>query len=1112
MILFSELLGLRGKFSLVVSLLGLIFLGIIWQYHATLNEALASFKHLHDVLEVKKTYALNIDRYIQEARRYEKNFLLRKDLADVRQVDSSVKKLLDEATLLSRVDSGGENTASQMVAHITTYQQRFNAVVAAWKLKGLDHNDGLQGRFRKAVHELEDLAVLFHSEPLLLNFLKIRKAEHNLLVHANRPNFDTIIRLIGVFRQHISASKIAASLQVQLNQKLDIYDTIIQSVPFDNNDHHDAMESAVRDSLMSSTQQVESLLAENMVSGLLQDILQLRRHEKDYLLRGHKKYLKWVLQELEMMTSQVVSSGLSQENKTKFTHFISSYQEDFVALVDQDNRIAQLSKEMKAEADQVRELVQQNVVMTERAFELEAQHRFSAIKQDALQMLWMALVAALVGAVFVLVIIGQMSQPFRKIQEVLSRISSGELHARIEGKLGGDEMGTIAMCINTMADKVEELIVSLKERSEKIIQLSGVMEQSPVSIVVTDLAGTIKYVNPKFTQVTGYTSVEALGKNPRILKSGNTPNTLYHEMWHALARGDEWQGEIENRKKSGELYWEHASISPVRDTEGKVAHYIAMKEDITNQKRMVAELVLAKESAEAGNRAKAEFLSIMSHELRTPLNAVLGFAEILSLDALSTDQREAVVNISNAGQSLLKILDDILTLSQVDSESIQTHTAPFDRQSLIESVLEGVRNQEREKAVEINHNMADDLSRVLVGDVKSIRMVLFNLLENAVKFTPVGGYVEITVTQEHGHENGKPMVHFAVSDTGIGIPCEKQEMIFLPFTQVDSSTIRAYGGAGLGLTVCKHLVALMNGKIWLESTLGQGSVFHVLLPLAQGWLPSVAENQSGVVAEKNSNEQAVARILPMARILIVEDDRVNQLVVARVLSRLGYQTELAQHGEQALELCADESFDLILMDCMMPVMDGFAATLALRQQELERGDGSRVPIIALTALSRKNVWEKCQQVGMDDYLAKPVRMGQMQPLLEYWLTVSHEGLTLTATTGYMADRLFLEELRHDIGEEQFYQVVTLFLEALPQRLEVIRGAVKHRKIEVLGDAVHALKGAGMQLGLKTLADLAVVLLEGSQADKQKLVKRSLSMLEQEAKRVISNLHKVLDTA
>ncbi|WP_423127915.1 PAS domain S-box protein [Gaoshiqia sp. Z1-71] len=372
--------------------------------------------------------------------------------------------------------------------------------------------------------------------------------------------------------------------------------------------------------------------------------------------------------------------------------------------------------------------------------------------------------------------------------------------------------------------------ITEKRVAENRLQLLGKStEQSPVSIVITDPKGYIEYVNPKFTQISGYSYDEAVGKTPAILKSEQHPLGFYEDMWNTILAGQEWHGELLNRKKNGELYWESALISSILDEKGEIIYFVAAKEDITEKKRIIADLQMAKEKAEESDRLKSAFLANMSHEIRTPLNAILGFTNILveeeKLDQGTKEEFYAILDQSS--ENLLQIINDILDISKLETGQLVMHRDQFDVRPVLNGLYTMFKQRLHEtdqKEIELKLVMPEE-PVVIHNDKVRFNQIFMNLLSNAVKFTPHGqicfGITGISSEQ----------ISFFVSDTGIGISPEYKTAIFDRFRQADDSTTRAYGGAGLGLSIVKKLVELMNGDIQLESEPGRGTTFTFRIPV-----------------------------------------------------------------------------------------------------------------------------------------------------------------------------------------------------------------------------------------------------------------------------------------
>ena len=370
-------------------------------------------------------------------------------------------------------------------------------------------------------------------------------------------------------------------------------------------------------------------------------------------------------------------------------------------------------------------------------------------------------------------------------------------------------------------------ITKRKEIEGQLLKLSRAVEQSPVSVVITSRDGTIEYVNPRFVEMTGYTLHEAVGQNPRILKTGAHDDDFYKNLWNTVLAGDLWQGEFCNRKKNGETYWEHALVAPVRDAKGEITHFVSIKEDITESRRAAEELRAAKEAAEAANRAKSDFLANMSHELRTPLNSVIGFSGVLVKEfygKLNEKQSEYVRYIGESGKHLLGLINDILDLSKVEAGKMKLEAAPVALTDVIQASVAMLKERAMKNDIRLSVEIGPGLEETIEADERKVKQILFNLLSNAVKFTPEGGSVTLAASKE------EDAVHVCVADTGIGIKPEDMQKLFTEFTQLESTYTKKYDGTGLGLALTKKLVELHGGRIWVESEEGKGSRFYFTLP------------------------------------------------------------------------------------------------------------------------------------------------------------------------------------------------------------------------------------------------------------------------------------------
>jgi len=366
-----------------------------------------------------------------------------------------------------------------------------------------------------------------------------------------------------------------------------------------------------------------------------------------------------------------------------------------------------------------------------------------------------------------------------------------------------------------------------RKKIEQELKLMGkAFDQSPITIVITDKNGNIEYTNPKFTETTGYTTEEVKGKNPRVLQSGSQSKAYYQELWETILTGNDWVGEFQNKRKNGELYWESAVISPITNESGDIVSFMAIKEEITEKKKMISDLIQARNKAEESDRLKSAFLANMSHEIRTPLNSIIGFSELMAdPDFDAAQQTEFAQIIINSGNSLLTIISDIMDFSKIEAGQVIVNKFPFVTQNLISGLLREYSIVAQGKGIELRIDPLNPKEDLWINsDESRLKQVLVNLVGNAIKFTKEG-YVEL------GIEATRDFIQFRVSDTGIGIPEKYHDKIFERFRQVESSNSRKYGGNGLGLAISKSLVEMMGGEIWIESVQAKGSTFYFTIPI-----------------------------------------------------------------------------------------------------------------------------------------------------------------------------------------------------------------------------------------------------------------------------------------
>jgi len=582
-------------------------------------------------------------------------------------------------------------------------------------------------------------------------------------------------------------------------------------------------------------------------------------------------------------------------------------------------------------------------------------------------------------------------EPERTVLEPFGVVSTIAVPITVEDKLWGfisfddcssERLWTVSEVSLLMALAWSIGATIVRKRAEDALRetkdfLENLIDHASAPIIVWNPLFRITRFNRAFERLTGCNAAEVLGKPLDILFPPDSREASMDRMHRALL-GEFWEAvEIPILRSDGSrriVLWNSATIYDKDKT--KVVAAIAQGHDITDRKLAEADLLKAKEAAEMGTRTKSEFLANMSHEIRTPLNAVIGLTGILLDTELSPEQEDCIETIRNSGEALMAIINDILDLSKIEGGKLDLERQAFNLAECVDASLDLVANEAYKKGLTISRFMDPGVPVAVIGDVTRLRQVLVNLLSNAIKFTDHGSIL----VQVSSIEKGNLIeAHFAVKDTGIGISSESLGRLFQSFSQVDASITRKYGGSGLGLVISKRLVELMGGKIWAESKIGEGSIFHFTITAEA--CPAVMDQGA---RRASRPELLYPNDSQTMRILLVEDNAINQKVANKMLKRLGYRADLAANGLEALEALNLRHYDLILMDVQMPEMDGLEATKRIRTMPI-----NQPYIIAMTAHALKGDRETCMAAGMNDYISKPVKLEELKAALEErWIAES----------------------------------------------------------------------------------------------------------------------------
>lgn len=557
---------------------------------------------------------------------------------------------------------------------------------------------------------------------------------------------------------------------------------------------------------------------------------------------------------------------------------------------------------------------------------------------------------------------------------------------------------------NTTRDITESL------RAEAQQRVAATAFESHEGMMITDADTVILQVNQAFTTITGYSAAEAVGMKPSFLRSGKHDAEFYSKMWESIHATGSWKGQVWNRRKSGEIYPEHLTVTAVRDQNGAISNYVGSLIDSTERQQAMDKLrataveleyayAQIKEERERlaerveertaqlrfANQAKDSFLATMSHEIRTPLSGLLGMMELLGISDLSEEQKDMLAVAQTSGKNLLRIVNDILDWSKIEAGKLDLSLSDASIVEMLAGVAATYTQLASSKAITIRIDSDIRLSERHVFDTLRLSQIINNFTSNAVKFTTQGEIVlSATRVAQHGDFE---TVRFSVRDNGVGIDLAHQTRLFKHYEQATADTARMYGGTGLGLAICRRLAELMDGTLSVESTPGVGSTFSFTcsMPLVQTSKPDIGATEVEVRHEVRVEDDEVAPLaLGDRAILIVDDHPINRMLLKQQLEMLGLKVEAAADGAIAYAMWQSSHYDLIITDCHLPQMSGYELSASIRALEQQAGVG-HISIIAWTANVLAEEAERCAEAGMDDILTKPTDLTLLRDTLHKWL-------------------------------------------------------------------------------------------------------------------------------
>ena len=705
-------------------------------------------------------------------------------------------------------------------------------------------------------------------------------------------------------------------------------------------------------------------------------------------------------------------------------------------------------------------------------------------------------------------------RPIYNLITTTEKFSKGDLVQRAR-VFRNDEIGKLANAFNIMAEELYMLINTLEEkvkertkelestnvalkRSEGDIRL--LMDSTAEAIYGIDLNGNCTFCNASCLRILGYNHQEALiGKNMHrqihyMHSDGTTLPIEECKVFNAFIKGEgtHVEDEVLWRADGTSFPANYYSYPQYRD--GEVVGAVVTFTDITERKLARNEIIKAKEQAEVANRAKSQFLASMSHEIRTPMNGILGFLQLLENTALNKEQVEFIYTIKSSTDTLLAVINDILDISKIEAGKLELEQIPFDIRSTIETTVIPF-SAKASQSLELNMLIGSGIPQFVMGDPTKLRQVIRNLISNALKFTDKGEvFIEVSLNKE---TDVAIELLFTVKDTGIGMTEEEMRKLFKPFTQADSSSTRKYGGTGLGLAICKSLVEMMNGEISVVSEKGKGTIFNFTVTLNKTVNTEApifeTANKSVFVTRHTAQESNYNNKL---KILLVEDNEINRILFIKLLKKKGLSCDIAIDGEEAVRACVDKNYNMIFMDCQMPVMDGYNATRQIREAE---GSRKHTVIIAMTAYAMQGDEEKCLKAGMDDYISKPFSLVNLMKMLQkHGKATDNENNEIEGNICFSDTVLTLME-ESGFDKETCNDILTIFCEHTDRLIWEIKEHIAKNNYDEAGILIHQLKGSAGNVKAKEIAKYALEMEEGIKTSNSEILGRLLEEIERSLK-------------